>query len=200
MKLIIPIGKNNTKLPSILRAAIHLFVKNGIDRTTIEEIAKKAHVAEGALYRHFKSKDDVAWYLFSTHLSQFTTELMAKVLAERDLDSRMRKFVSECFSAFDRDRDLFTFLILTEHRELKKYPASYMHPGHVAVKIIEDAQKEGTVGPAEPYLLAALIIGAMIRVCVVRLYGRINKDPKEYSPQVADSLVALLKTFSYGRN
>lgn len=196
MNIIIPQGKNNTKLKSIARASIHLFVQNGIDGTTIEQIAKKARVAEGALYRHFKGKDDLAWYLFSTHLNQFTTELMGKVLSETGIENRMRKFVAECFSAFDADRDLFAFLILTEHRELKKYPASYMHPGHVAVKIIEDAQKDGAIGPGEPYLLAALVIGAMIRACVVHMYGRIKGELQEYRRQVANSLVGMLKNFN----
>lgn len=195
MKLIISQEQKHTILPNIMRAAIHLFAKNGIDGTTIEEIAKKADVAEGALYRHFKSKDDLAWHLFSTHLGQFTSDLMGKVLSARKLDDRMQRFVLECFTAFDADRDLFVFLILSEHREFKKYPLTSMHPGRLAVKMVEDAQKTGEIGAGEPFLLGGLVIGAIIRACVVHMYGRIPGKLTRYHKQVANALVQMLKGF-----
>lgn len=176
-----------------MRAAVHSFVQHGIDGTTTKAIARAAGVAEGALYRHFKGKDELAWYIFSTHLNQFATVLMGKVLGERSVEDRIRVFVSECFSAFEEDRDLFTYLILTEHNELKKYPVNYKHPGHVAVRLIEDGQKEGTVRAGEPYLLGALFVGAIIRACVVRMYGRIPKDLRECGAEVTDALWSMLK-------
>ena len=195
MDIIIPAGKSNTKLPVIVRAAIHLFVEKGIEGTTIAQIAKKARVAEGALYRHFKGKDELAWYIFATNLNQFTTDLMSKVLSEKGLEKRIHRFVSECFLAFDSDRDLFTFLILTEHRELRKYPTTASHPGHIALKVIEDAQRDGEIAPAEAYLLVALFIGALIRACVVHNYGRISGSLKDQSGQVSSALVGMLKSF-----
>ena len=176
-----------------MRAAIHNFVKKGIDGTTVEDIATQAGVAEGALYRHFKGKDELAWYLFSTHLNQFTTDVMGKVLAEQSVQDRLRVFVYECFAAFETDRDLFTFLILTEHRELKKYPETYMHPGHLMVKIVEDGQKDSVVRPGEPYLLGALLIGAVIRACIVRMYGRVHNDLRQCAPEVSEALWAMIE-------
>ena len=193
MELLLTEKKSKTALPNIMRAAIHNFVKKGIDGTTVEDIARGAGVAEGALYRHFKGKDELAWHLFSTHLNQFTTDLMAKVLSESGLKGRLRVLVHECFAAFESDRDLFTFLILTEHRELQKYPESHMHPGHVALKIVEDGQKEGVARKGTPYLWASLIIGALIRACIVRMYGRIKTDLRKHSEEVSDALWSMVK-------
>src|ERR1044071_9952993 len=150
MNFIISDRKQKTKLPDIMRTAIHLFVKKGIDGTTIKDIAKEAKVAEGALYRHFKSKDDLAWHLFSTHLNQFTADLMAKVYPEPTAEKRIRKFVEESFAAYEQDPELYSYLILQEHSELEKYTQSYMHPGHVLMKIIEDGQKSGEIRAGEP--------------------------------------------------
>src|SRR5262245_7108304 len=118
MNIIIDKKKENTKLPGVMRAALRLFVKKGIDGTTIKDIAKEAGVAEGALYRHFKSKDDLAWHLFSTHLDSFTKELETKVFAEQGTQKRIHKFVVESFAAFESDPELYTYLILREHSEL----------------------------------------------------------------------------------
>jgi len=194
MKLIIDNSKKNTVLPDVMRASIHLFVRKGIDGTTIKDIAKKAGVAEGALYRHFKSKEDLAWYIFSTQLNRFSMELVAKVSAEKDFKKRIEVFVWECFSAFEENRDLFAYLILREHEELKKFPENYLHPGLVALKILEEAQAEGAAQTYDKYVLGSLFIGGIIRACVVRMYGRIEKDLREHSLEVSECLWRMLKS------
>src|SRR5438445_3523370 len=103
MNIILDQSKEKTKLPGVMRAALRLFVKKGIDGTTIKDIAKEAGVAEGSLYRHFKSKDDLAWHLFSTTLNQFTAELTQQVFAEPTAERRIHKFVEESFAAYESD-------------------------------------------------------------------------------------------------
>jgi AcrR family transcriptional regulator len=193
MNIIIEKQKENTKLPAVLRAALQLFVEKGIDGTTIKDIAKKAGVAEGALYRHFKSKDDLAWHLFSTHLSQFTAELTAKVFAEPHAEARIRKFVTESFAAYESDPELYTYLILREHSELNKYAQEYAHPGHVVIRIIEEGQKNGEIKAGEPYVLGSLFVGGVLRVAVVKMYGNISENLTHYSQYVAACVWAMLK-------
>jgi len=177
-----------------MRTAIHLFVKQGIDGTTIKDIAREAKVAEGALYRHFKSKDELAWHLFSTHLNQFTTELMGKVYPEPTAEKRIRKFVEESFTAFEHDPELYSYLILQEHSELNKYAQSYVHPGHVTIKIIEDGQKSGEIREGDTYVLSSLFVGGVIRICTVKMYGNIKKDLQSFVAPVADMIWAMLRT------
>ena len=194
MNMIVDNNKAKTKLPQVMRAAIHLFMKNGIDGTTIKDIAREAKVAEGALYRHFKSKEDLAWHLFSAHLNQFTMELTEKVFAEKSARERIRIFVEVSFTAYEKERDLFTFLILREHGELKKYSTNYAHPGHVAMRIIEEGQKTGEIRAGEPYVLGSLFVGGVIRTCVVKMYGDLHKNLTTYAPEVADMIWTMLKT------
>ena len=189
MNLIISDRKANTKLPRVMRAALRLFVQKGIDGTTIKDIAREAKVAEGALYRHYKSKDDLAWDLFKTHLSDFTQKLMGKVLQERTSRDRVRRFVEESFAAYEDDPELFTYLILREHSELTKYAsANEIHPGHLVIQIIEDGQKAGEIKDGDPYLLGSLFVGAVIRVCVVKMYGNLKNPLKTYATDVSESI------------
>ena len=76
MPLIVDANKSHTLLPRIMRAAIKLFVAKGIEATTTKDIAKTSGVSEGALYRHFKSKDELAYHLFTVHVNDFTVKLV----------------------------------------------------------------------------------------------------------------------------
>jgi AcrR family transcriptional regulator len=193
MNIILSDKKQRTKLPNIIRTAIHLFVKKGIDGTTIKDIAREARVAEGALYRHYKSKEDLAWQLFSTHLNKFTADLMAKVYPEQTAEKRIQVFVQESFAAYEEDPELYSYLILREHSELEKYAIDAVHPGHVVIKIIEDGQKTGEIRAGDPYLLGSMFVGGVIRVCVVKMYGNIKQDLKGYVNDVAGMIWAMLR-------
>jgi AcrR family transcriptional regulator len=188
MHLIIDKEKQGTKLPKVMRAAIRLFVRQGIDGTTIQDIAREAGVSEGALYRHFKSKDELAWHLFTTHLAEFTTQLFSMVMSQPTAEQRIQVFAAECFKAFEANRDLFTYLILSEHRELKKYPGTQLHPGHVVLKVIQEGQAAGEIRQGDPYILGSLVLGGIIRTCVVKIHNAIEGRLTDHSAEVGDLL------------
>lgn len=56
-------NKERTK-ERILKAALGLFRKQGLERTTTREISDKAGIAEGTLFNYFKTKEDLALYFF----------------------------------------------------------------------------------------------------------------------------------------
>ena len=65
---------NHTK-ELISRTALKLFVTKGITETTVRDISQAAGIAEGTLYRHFESKEQLAWELFSENYLAFAREL-----------------------------------------------------------------------------------------------------------------------------
>ena len=61
----------------IERAAIRLFVEKGVAETTVRDIARAVDISEGALYRHFASKDELVWQVFERHYVEFAGRLQA---------------------------------------------------------------------------------------------------------------------------
>jgi AcrR family transcriptional regulator len=164
MHFIVEQSKTKTLLPKIMRAAVRLFVEKGIDGTTTKDIAAKSGVSEGALYRHFKSKEDLAYHLFAVHVNDFTMDLATRVAEVSDFRQKVHAYITTCFEAFETERDLFTYLILSEHRELDRFPSTFKHPGHVAVDLVTAGQKAKVFREMDPYIGASILVGSIIRL------------------------------------
>ena len=61
----------------LVRAALELFTAEGYDVTTTPKIAKKAGVAEGTIYRHFRSKQHLLNELYRA-AARWATKLVAE--------------------------------------------------------------------------------------------------------------------------
>ena len=68
-----------TKKDNILSAAEILFGHYGIRKTTMDEIAHKAHMSKSALYYYFKNKEDIFAEIIQKDLNIFKVK-MEKVL------------------------------------------------------------------------------------------------------------------------
>ena len=72
----------------------------GVTETTIKDIASAAGVAEGALYRHYPGKDDLAWDLFKTHFTSLALELDALQRKHPTLEAKLEELVrARCYGS-----------------------------------------------------------------------------------------------------
>src|SRR5258708_12666228 len=94
------------------RAAIELFAANGVDGVSIGEVATLAGVSQGALYRHYRSKEDLAWNLFSTAYLRTGAELGEIRGRHRDFRTRVGAMVAHFCALYDRAPPLFRFLLI----------------------------------------------------------------------------------------
>jgi AcrR family transcriptional regulator len=176
---------NNTK-ELIARTALHLFVEKGITETTIRDIAGAAGVAEGTLYRHFESKDQLAWELFSTNYLAFAREL-DRLQEEYDtLQDKLAAMIRQFCTFFDREPVLFSYLLLAQHAQLKKVTPEMQTAVTVLQKVIAQGMAKGEVPEMEVELAAAMVLGVVLEVAVFKAYNRITQDLS----QLSETLVA----------
>ncbi len=67
---------------AIIRAAIAVFVEQGVSKASLEEIAERAGVTRGAVYWHFKNKNDI----FRALHEELHDSVMEQVLADLEID------------------------------------------------------------------------------------------------------------------
>ena len=70
-----------SKRDRLIDAASRLFYENGVERTTIADVAAAADVPSGNVYYYFKTKDDIVDAVVSARVTEIETTLSA--LAER---------------------------------------------------------------------------------------------------------------------
>jgi TetR/AcrR family transcriptional repressor of nem operon len=86
----------DTNRTSLLEAASRLFREKGIDGVGVAEVAKEAGLTHGALYAHFRSKDELAAEAFSDGISH-------RVASMRRRKRTFEEFLDVMFSTETRD-------------------------------------------------------------------------------------------------
>ncbi|MDP6560525.1 MAG: TetR/AcrR family transcriptional regulator [Candidatus Binatia bacterium] len=184
--MLVEAEKLHTKKPDIMRAALKLFVEKGIDGTTIREIAQEAGVGEGTLYRHFTGKEEMAWQLFYQNLMRFTQDLRQQVeKASGDCRQKIRAAVKAYFEFAEEKPLLFSYLLLGEHTELKKFPQEALRPKDILIQLVEEGKKAGTCRELDSQLAGAMLLGMILRVTTFKQEGLISARLTELVGEVA---------------
>jgi AcrR family transcriptional regulator len=180
------------------RAAVELFATKGVDGSSIGEIAALAQVSQGALYRHYPSKQDLARSLFSTAYRRIGGELAELRRREPGFAAQITAMVVQFCALYDADAALFRFLLLTQHNFLPRLADEPSAPPTVIADAVADAIDTGELAPVEPALGAAVVMGVVLQAATFHLYGRITGPLSERAPALAHAALAAVKTLGKG--
>ncbi|KAF0246783.1 MAG: transcriptional [Planctomycetota bacterium] len=192
--MIIDESKQDTKLPAIMNAAVRLFVESGVASTTIRDIAKAAKVAEGTLYRHYDSKEELARDILQKNLATFSEFMERKAREKSTLPGRLEGLARAFAEAYEENQDLARFILFSHAAEMERLPKSMRLPRHVVHDILKEAvaARELPAG-ADLDLLQALIIGSCSRLLLAKAYGEVKGDLRDKAPEVGRRLARLVE-------
>lgn len=181
----------------IEEAAIRLFATKGLARTTIKDIAAASGVTEGALYRYYEGKEEMAWKLFNRELDQFTRMVSELLFEERlPFDQRLGLAIQTIYEYYAYNSDQFAFILLTQHGfPEEKLLARTNDPTDMATRFIGQGVGAGEIPPCDAELYAALIMGAILQPLVLHRYGKLEVEPDTHT-QVTDVCLRILGTAS----
>jgi AcrR family transcriptional regulator len=168
------------KRDAILDAALELFVEKGFHGTAVPEIAERANVGAGTIYRYFPSKEAVVNALYQ----QYKGELTALVMRDFSLDAPAKQLVHHLWTRLAdfarRKPRAYAFLELHHH-------STYLDETSVAieqrildmgVRFIQAAQQRGELKPLPPMLLLAIVTGAFVGMVRKAWEGLLELTPE----------------------
>ncbi|MGH7900539.1 MAG: TetR/AcrR family transcriptional regulator [Thermodesulfobacteriota bacterium] len=188
-----------TKLDSIENTAIRLFATKGIKEVTIKEIAREAGCSEGALYRHYTSKDELAWELYKREVEKLGTLLSDILSGIGTYSKRLKQSIELFYTFFDEDPKTFTFILLSEYNfplESKADPG--LNPYNLIFKFIEEGVKAGEFNFKDPILGGAMIQGLVLHPAKLKASGRFEVKIKEKIIEVVEACLRVLKAKKVG--
>ncbi|MEQ9814503.1 MAG: TetR/AcrR family transcriptional regulator [Azospirillaceae bacterium] len=177
-----------SKKAAIQRAALELFVEQGIDATTTKQIAARANTSEGNIYRHFSSKDALAETLFFDHLLPFLEALDVAVSSREHMRDRLAEVVRIFYRTFDEDRVTFSYLLLSQHQHLAKFTESAETPVTFIHRLVQHAVAGGEIRPLEPMIATGTILGTILQPATFVVYGRLDPPLIDYAETVVDTI------------
>src|SRR5437879_12089032 len=78
----------------LVRAAIDCFARLGYQGTTIDRIARDAGVTKGAVYYHFRDKEQLLFEAVKDHVGEFERQVLAEVTPELDAMAALRRVLA----------------------------------------------------------------------------------------------------------
>jgi len=181
-----------SRRPGIEEAALRLFVEKGICAATTKEIAALAGVSEGAIYRHFESKEELALALFQENMQRLLAYLDRSLELAADPPTQLRA-VQRAFLEFAFAEPLaYAYLVEAHQSEFPRLPPDQAKPKDVFVRILQRGMAEGCFRSMDPHLAAALVIGMTIRTIFFLKQGLIRQSREQVIEALGEAALRVL--------
>ncbi|EAZ89708.1 hypothetical protein CY0110_23176 [Crocosphaera chwakensis CCY0110] len=146
----------------ILKAALRLFAAKGYDGTTTKDLAKKAKVAEGTLFRYFPNKKAILIEVATQGWIEILTDLLTE-LSEMGNYKAVAQVMRRRVLRMQENKDLLQvcFIEAQFHQELREKIQSevIIKMTDVAEAFFETAMEKGIYRRTNPKIVAQVFLG-----------------------------------------
>ncbi len=198
-----PSSRRGDKRTLIINAAIEVFAERGFLLAPVAEIARRAGVADGTIYRYFKNKDDLLLSIFEEKMDDMQVGLTEALRSVDDPVQQVRAFTRFHFRQVHQNRDVAAVLqveLRLSTKFLKEYrPEKLWAYLEVFAEIVRRGQAQGVFRrDMDPFIGMWAFFGAMDELAMQWVLARKqDRFPLEVAAdQVADIFLRGMSTAS----
>lgn len=181
-------------------AAIDCFATHGYQGTTIDRIARAAGVTKGALYYHFKDKEDLLFAAVRDRVGDFERRVVTAVTPIEDAAKVLRQIADSCLFVATRNnhrRFLLTLMVeaIDSNADLACQFREMMGRFRAFVAgIIKVGQKQGDFRfDVEPEIAAQVLIAGIMGAEIQHYQDAEAVDLEEVMSGLMDQTLAWLR-------
>lgn len=176
----------------ILHEGLRLFAENGLSATSIRDIAGSTGMSNPALYKHFKTKHDLALVLFDRLYREHLRCLTVAMRNEPDFPGKFRAFIVTYLSSYDEHP--YATIFTTDNLAALWPDVSQDLKSRTVItllrELLESGRSNGLVASDEDIdLQLSLVIGTLGQV-TRQMYFRVLVGP---AVKYADGIERLLR-------
>lgn len=186
------IRHSDSKKQDIINAAMQLFAERGFDGISVKEIGRQAGVTDAALYKHFKSKEELADHVFTIICKEMTAKIDGYRLGEGSFEQRFAMLVHEVLQSHEQDQ---SGLLMLSHQHLFISPTIIQtrKPVDALTDWINEAIEQGELPKQNARLSAEMLIGAVTQLAVASRQRQLNASLTAMSAEIQRHLYAMIQ-------
>ena len=183
----------------ILNGALRVFARDGISRSRIADIAAEAGISTSNLYEYYKSKEDLAYDVPSSHLASFFEEYRLAVTDKESARDRLLLYLSMSADYAREHAEWARLLYLEIWPSVDVGESEVRHSlndfSRVVLFLVRQGMAEGE-WPADrdEYETAALLTGAINQLIITWLLYRRPRNLTKASSEMAERLLSMLES------
>lgn len=168
----------------IVRAAVELFNRQGLDATTMEQIAAAADIAKGTLYNYFPLKEAIIVAFMQQTFEERSPRRTSQLQQLPDTRARMQLIFTELVAGVQAQKELFeTYMMYRVRSMLSFRPDESMSSGlrQLGEQIIALGQQSGEIRSD----WAGMLIQDLFEFCIVEVIKQFYLSPQTFVSQQA---------------
>lgn len=162
----------------IIKAAEQLIFAKGFANTTIDDIALRADVSKGAVYLHYKTKDDIYFSIASRAL-EIMRDMFRKAVKEKKNGLEMFRAIGYSFYEYTKKYPGYSTMIYDVNSPRSSHSTAneqrcqslYDEIGLIMVTTIEAGMRDGSIRSDVDPVAAALIISTSLQGLLRTILG-----------------------------
>jgi len=183
---------------SILAAARRIFARQGLDGTSVREVAEAAKVNNAMIYYHFKDKEDLYQAVLADSFfglnNIWSEEVFRSTASTRE---KIQKYV-EKFIRYEQANEDIRRIVAMEFAGSGNLAAceKYFADNYTRlIKIFKDGMKNGDLKKSDPSLAVASLFGIIVHNFIMQpmtrniLGKKANLSPKKFGAYVTDFIL-----------
>lgn len=163
---------------AILATALNLFTTKGYFNTSVHDIRRAANISIGAVYHHFKSKEEIAKEIYANLLESMTESMNEIVQNNNTTQTRCKAVMTFLFEMTESHPEEMEFMLHAKHREFmpSAIPICSSRPLSMMREIVKQGIDNGDIRSMDVTLATTCLFGGMFRMINLRL-DKVIKDP-----------------------
>jgi len=178
----------------IERAALQLFARHGIDGVSIKQIAEACVISDGAMYRHFKSKEELARMMFEAIHSRLQDLVVENLKPGANLEETVRALVSGYCHLADKDPAQFTYHLTHRNHFISASGDGGADPSDFMTACVREAMSQGEIPAGDAELRSGMALGVVMQPAEYSLYGRVQLPLSDHIEEFVRGIMAVLRS------
>lgn len=169
------IADDGDKRSAILAAALELFVERGYYGTAVPNVAARAKVAAGTIYRYFRNKEDLVNELYRECKTALSTHVLLGISPNAPPREQFHELWTRLADFYRKNPNVFAFLELQHHASYLDQLSRDMENRVVdlAMSFIISLQDAKVFKPIAPHLLMAIVYWSFVGLGRFEQEGRL---------------------------